>query len=85
MTSYQYANYFNEGSIHGGGTDIYDEDTMERIQQYMNGQITTSTIANANGNWQFHEKANDKDVYKRQLLLPTTVIWLLVWVDMPQN
>ena len=32
---------------------------MERIQQYMNGQITTSTIANANGNWQFHEKAND--------------------------
>lgn len=32
---------------------------MERIQQYMNGEITTSTIANANGNWQFHEKAND--------------------------
>lgn len=29
---------------------------MERIQQYMNGEITTSTIANANGNWQFHEK-----------------------------
>lgn len=25
----------------------FDEDTMERIQQYMNGQITTSTIANA--------------------------------------
>ena len=63
MNSYQFANYFNEGSINGGGKAIFDEDTMERIQQYMNGQITTSTIANANGNWQFHEKA---DVYKRQ-------------------
>ena len=59
MNSYQFANYFNEGSINGGGKAIFDEDTMERIQQYMNGQITTSTIANANGNWQFHEKAND--------------------------
>ena len=59
MNSYQFANYFNEGSINGGGKAIFDEDTMERIQQYMNGEITTSTIANANGNWQFHEKAND--------------------------
>lgn len=47
MNSYQFANYFNEGSINGGGKAIFDEDTMERIQQYMNGQITTSTIANA--------------------------------------
>ena len=27
------------------GKAIFDEDTMERIQQYMNGEITTSTIA----------------------------------------
>lgn len=47
MNSYQFANYFNEGSINGGGKAIFDEDTMERIQQYMNGEITTSTIANA--------------------------------------
>ena len=32
---------------------------MDRIQQYLNGEITTSTVANSNGNWQFHEKAND--------------------------
>ena len=38
MNSYQFANYFNEGSINGGGKAIFDEDTMERIQQYMNGQ-----------------------------------------------
>lgn len=59
MDSWQFANYFNEGSINGGGNAIFDDDTMNRIQQYMRGEIKTSTIANANGNWQFHEKAND--------------------------
>lgn len=59
MNSWQFANYFNEGSENGGGNAIFDEDTMNRIQQYINGEITTSTIPNSNGNWQFHEKAND--------------------------
>jgi len=59
MNSWQFANYFNEGSVNGGGSPIFNDDTLERIQKYMNGEITTSTIANSNGNWQFHEKAND--------------------------
>ena len=60
MNSWQFANYFNEGSINGGGNAIFNEDTMNRIQQYINGEITTSTIPNANGsNWEFHERAND--------------------------
>lgn len=59
MDSWNFANYFNEASINGGGKEIFNEETMKRIQQYMNGEITTSTIPNANGNWQFHEKAND--------------------------
>lgn len=59
MNSWDFANYFNEGSINGGSNAIFDNNTLERIQQYMNGEITTSTIANSNGNWQFHEKAND--------------------------
>ena len=59
MNSWEFANYFNEGSINGGGKEIFNEDTMKRIQQYMNGEITTTTVANTNGNWQFHEKAND--------------------------
>lgn len=59
MNSWQFANFFNEGSENGGGNAIFDEDTMNRIQQYINGEITTSTIPNSNGNWQFHEKAND--------------------------
>lgn len=59
MNSWEFANYYNEGSINGGGNAIFDDDTMNRIQQYLKGEIKTSTIANANGNWQFHEKAND--------------------------
>lgn len=67
MNSWQFANYFNEGSVNGGGSAIFDEDTMTRIKKYMNGEITTTTIANANGNWQFHEKANDNvDWYDKQ-------------------
>lgn len=33
----------------------------------MRGEITTTTIPNSNGNWQFHEKANDNvDWYDKQ-------------------
>ena len=65
MNSWEFANYFNEGSVNGGQNNIFNEDTMNRIWQYMNGEISTSTIANANGNWEFHMKANDNvDWYK---------------------
>ena len=67
MNSWEFANYFNEGSANSGGTPIFDEDTMQRIQQYMRGEITTSTIPNTNGNWQFHQLANDNvDWYDKQ-------------------
>ena len=67
MNSWEFANYFNEGSANSGGTPIFDEDTMKRIQQYMRGEITTSTIPNTNGNWQFHQLANDNvDWYDKQ-------------------
>lgn len=59
MNSWDFANYFNDGSINGGGAAIFNDETLDRIQQYLNGEITTSTVANSNGNWQFHEKAND--------------------------
>lgn len=59
MNSWQFANYFNEGSVNGGGAPIFNEETLDRIQKYMSGEISTSTVANTNGNWQFHEKAND--------------------------
>lgn len=58
MNSWDFANYFNESAINGGGQPIFDDDTLDRIQKYMNGEITTSTIPNSNGNWHFHEHAN---------------------------
>lgn len=58
IDSYRFANYFNEASINQGGSAIFDEETIDRIQKYMAGEITTTTIANGN-NWHFHEKAND--------------------------
>lgn len=67
MNSWDFANYFNEGSTNSGGTLIFTEETLERIQQYMRGEITTSTIPNTNGNWQFHQLANDNvDWYDKQ-------------------
>lgn len=59
MNSWNFANYFNEASVNDGGGVIFNEDTMNRIQQYMRGEIKTSTIPNANGMWQFHQLAND--------------------------
>lgn len=65
MNSWQFANYFNDANGNDGKNPIFDDGTLDRIQKYMNGEITTSTIPNANGNWQFHEKANDNvDWYK---------------------
>lgn len=65
MNSWQFANYFNDANGNDGKNPIFDDDTLDRIRKYMNGEITTSTIPNANGNWQFHEKANDNvDWYK---------------------
>lgn len=59
LNSWDFANYFNEASVNDGGSPIFNEDTMNRIQQYMRGEIKATTIPNANGNWQFHQLAND--------------------------
>lgn len=58
LDSYRFANYFNDAAINQGGSVIFDEETIDRIQKYMAGEITTTTIANGT-NWHFHEKAND--------------------------
>ncbi|WP_129697163.1 SusC/RagA family TonB-linked outer membrane protein [Parabacteroides goldsteinii] len=58
LDSYRFANFFNEASINQGGSAIFDEETIGRIQKYMAGELAATTIANGN-NWHFHEKAND--------------------------
>ncbi|WP_079642849.1 TonB-dependent receptor [Sphingobacterium nematocida] len=60
LNSYDFANYFNESALNDGGQVIFDSNTIQRIQDYIAGKITTTTIPNeGNGNWQFHERAND--------------------------
>lgn len=60
LDSYRFANYFNEASMSENGTIIFNEETIGRIQKYMAGEISTSTVPNASGvQWEFHEKAND--------------------------
>lgn len=60
MNSWEFANFFNEGNVNGGGSPIFNEETLGRIQKYIAGEITTTTIPNeSNGLFQFHEKAND--------------------------
>lgn len=46
MDSYQFAQYFNRGAENIGGGAIFSEEAMQRIQDYKNGIITTTTTAN---------------------------------------
>lgn len=58
LDSYRFANYFNETSLNQGGAVIFNDETIDRIQKYMAGEISTTTVPNG-AQWQFHEKAND--------------------------
>ena len=48
LDSYRFANFFNEASINQGGSVIFDEETIGRIQKYMAGELAATTIANVN-------------------------------------
>ena len=58
LDSYRFANYFNEAAVNQGDKIIFSDETLQRIQDYMAGTLTTTTVPNGN-NWHFHEKAND--------------------------
>lgn len=49
VDGYTYATYKNCASWNQNGSQLYSDDTLERIQQYMNGEITTNTVANSTG------------------------------------
>lgn len=46
MDSYQFAQYFNRGAENVGGGAIFGAESMQRIKDYMDGKITTTTTAN---------------------------------------
>ena len=68
LDSYRFANQMNDASYNQNQTTIFKEDVIDRIQKYMAGEITTSTVPNSSGaQWEFHEKANDNvDWWKEQ-------------------
>jgi TonB-linked SusC/RagA family outer membrane protein len=80
--SLEWANYYNTAQINGGGTAIFSDETLERIQNYMNGVYTDpsqpeyyGTVANSNGLWSTYASAFAntnwfKEMYKSAV--PTT-------------
>lgn len=58
LDSWKFANYFNDAASNEGVAPIFNEETLERIQQYIAGEISTTTIPNGQ-QWHFHQQAND--------------------------
>src|SRR5690625_4231647 len=58
LDSWRFANYFNDASANEGSAPIFNDETLERIQKYMAGEISTTTIPNGQ-QWHFHQQAND--------------------------
>src|SRR5699024_5376294 len=58
LDSWRFANYFNDASSNEGSAPIFNDETLERIQKYMAGEISTTTIPNGQ-QWHFHQQAND--------------------------
>jgi TonB-linked SusC/RagA family outer membrane protein len=68
MDSYTFANYFNEAAINAGQSSVFSDEVLERIQQYQNGEIDYSTIADNNGErWLYYGGSNgNTDWFKEQ-------------------
>ncbi len=46
MNSLEFANFYNEASANAGLSNIFNDETIQRIKDYQSGKITTQTIAN---------------------------------------
>ncbi|MCT4643673.1 MAG: TonB-dependent receptor [Carboxylicivirga sp.] len=51
MNSLDFAHYWNEGMINAGNNPLFDDDNIERIIKYQNGELTDETIPQDNGYW----------------------------------
>lgn len=59
VDSYTFAQYFNLGAANAGQSPVFDNETMQRIQDYQAGKISYGTILNPDNNhWQSYTKAN---------------------------
>src|SRR5690554_6908604 len=68
MDSYTFANYYNEAASNAGQSTVFSDEALERIQQYQNGDIDYSTIADNNGDrWLYYGGSNgNTDWFKEQ-------------------
>lgn len=48
MNSFDFAHYFNDASVNGGGGVYFSDERLQRIQDYMDGTITDNTIVDPN-------------------------------------
>ena len=73
MDAYTFAQYFNRGMDNSGtgGEHFFSDITMERIQQYMRGEITTTAdpSLSQNGNcFAFNKTSNDNQNWPRNFI-----------------
>ncbi|EOZ91525.1 TonB-dependent receptor [Indibacter alkaliphilus LW1] len=68
MDSHTFARYYNEAAYHAGRAPIFEDDVLNRIVQFQNGEITASTIPDANGaRWQYYQQSNaNTDWFREQ-------------------
>lgn len=56
LNSLDFANLYNEASLNGGGSPIFNQETLDRIKAYQNGTLSTETIKNpAEGANEYYE------------------------------
>ena len=73
MDAYTFAQYFNRGMDNSGtgAAHFFDDATMERIQQYMNGEIFTTadpSLSQAGNCFVFNQRSNDNQNWPRNLI-----------------
>lgn len=68
MDSYTFALYYNEAAYHAGRAPIFNDEVIDRIVRYKEGDLEASTIPDANGSrWQYYAQSNaNTDWFKEQ-------------------
>jgi len=76
MDSYTFALYFNDASINGGMAPHFNAESLQRIQDYQSGKITSSTIADPNNPTRWadgYASGNDNIDWYKALYRSTTM------------
>lgn len=73
MDAYTFAQYFNRGMDNSGtgAAHFFDDATIERIQQYMRGEITTTadpSLQQAGNCFVFNQRSNDNQNWPRNFI-----------------